>query len=53
MARANRWQAPLVVSQSTAIGVAATAGIDEVQRIAPPPAAILCGRTAFVVRKYP
>lgn len=50
MARANLWTAPLVVSCSTSIGVAATAGIDEVYRMDPPPAAIMPGSTALVIR---
>ena len=50
MARANMWQAPFVVPYSTSMGVAATAEIEEVQTMEPPPAWIICGSTARVTR---
>src|SRR5512146_362453 len=48
--RANIWQAPFDVLETTSLGVAAMAEIDEVQTIDPPPAAIIPGSTALVMR---
>ncbi len=49
MARANWWTAPLVTSYSTSAGVAATAEIDDVHTIDPPPASSMPGSTAWVM----
>ncbi|MNR13213.1 hypothetical protein D3C85_1296080 [compost metagenome] len=50
MARANMWQAPLVVQYRTSMGVPTTPEIDEVQITLPPPASIIFGSTARVTR---